>query len=363
MLESLISGRRPPATPPVLTARVQAALWLACILALVPVLWGIRLIHDEVGVYAGGLYEQRIREALASGDFAGAERVAAGVMRVWLGSQDVEAAARLLRARARAGRGDCKGSLEDLQISAAFWRAHPWHVTEGVRGDLSAVSVSLAAEYLSRADIASGLAALSAGGRGSIAMGDFLVETASALPSDVRSRIWPLEPALIVEDFERDDSLSLEPRGLRELVEWTGFDSQVRFEGLRSASAKVCPRPGEPARVGVRLHLKLSQHPIGLRFRARRGGSDPLRACLVYWSDGAFQAHPVFFDPVEMTHDGWCIFDIPEVPHAGALPDALVQALPQDDVEVLDLDIEIAGAKDTCWLDLIEIYLPTRPSG
>lgn len=334
--------------------------WAVCVFLLLSALQGIAFIRDTVRPFAGVTFEKTLRQALDAGDYVRANQIASGAMRVWVGRQDVDGMARLLRSRAAAEMNDLTKALEDLRAAAAFWKTQPWYVTDSLQQDVLSASALLAERFCARNQIDQAFAALSAGARGTTAPGLFLKKMTETLSQETKSKLWQKEPMIRIEDFETKEAPPIELRGTLNASKQTGLDNTIRFEGNHSAFLQVQPPQETALRAAVRLHLRLSADiPFGIRFRAHASNAVINGGGILFWADGPFQTHTLPLEPKEPDEQGWYLFDAPPSLLYSNLSDALQEALRQNDLEVLDIEVRVSPKDQfTLNIDAVDVYLP-----
>jgi len=336
-------------------------VWLLSTAAVLLLMAVVLRAQREIAQYHPSAFESAARKALASGAFDRAVRITTGAVQSdSLARPGHIGKALLLRAEGQAGRGAVVEALEDLEACAARWRDAPWDARPADLAELRTVAVELALRVVS-AEPEDALRALSAAGRGAGEFVEYLYKLKELLPEDAKSRLWPEEPFLVIEDFEGADAKGLvraaETQG-RTLLE-SRLDERVAWKGRRSAFLEV----SGPAREGqswyaLPTRVALSRLPFALRLWVREEHASSTSVRLAYWFETAHASAGTVDGPTRELGDGWELFDIRRDFGDERREWAEKEGYPVADGTITSLVLAVEGGANRFWLDRVEVYLP-----
>ena len=190
--------------PDVKRGAVLALLLLAGLLAgMLLVMWVQQIVHP----YHPLVFEEAAREALENGDYQRVVTLCTGNLNYTGQHFPTHGAAYLLRAKAHWGLDRAHRAAEDIAGAESRWRAAFRSAETSDRRELKEFATHVGMHFLADGNTEQALRLFSLAGTGSAEPLAYIDELRGALSDEMAAAIWPGEPYLIVEDFERSASV------------------------------------------------------------------------------------------------------------------------------------------------------------
>lgn len=250
----------------------------------------------------------------------------------------------------------------DIVALADYYSLNPESATQESRKEAVELARGAGVELLEKGDTKNALRLFSAAGKASGSIADFLYLLRDTLTPEQRSKLWPEEPYLIVQDFSGAGAPVLrkfQDGQPRELVA-AATDDKVALRGEHSARIEVSDskQDGEST-FGFNTRIALSDKPFHLRTHVRTESQIALRIALNFAFPSAKQS-ATSADPATRTlDDGWTLFDLKHEFYKERLAYAQTKGYDVADGEINAIMLLVpTGAANKCWLDRIELYIP-----